>query len=132
MLARVHEHLADGGRFMVDTCYRRPDQMIDVLEEVEWFTLTHPQGRQIYVSGAERFDHLRQLWIQTCFERWDDAAGELVRPPWELTLRYVPPLDMEALLHYNGFKILARYGEYDGLPYSEDSDGGPIYVCEKC
>ena len=36
------------------------------------------QARDIFVnnvSGSDRFDHQRQLWIQTCFERWDDADG---------------------------------------------------------
>jgi SAM-dependent methyltransferase len=69
MLARVREHMADGGQFMFDTCELHPGRMVNALEEVEWFTLAHPNGREIYVSGTERYDYANQLWIQTCYER---------------------------------------------------------------
>jgi SAM-dependent methyltransferase len=131
MLARVREHLTPGGIFMFDTCYNRPPRMVDEPDEVAWFDLTHPNGRQIYITGTSRYEHTRQLWIQTCYERWDQPDGELVRPPWTLTLRYVAPLDMEALLHYNGFTVLKCYADWDGSPYTEEDEYGPAFVCQK-
>jgi hypothetical protein len=82
------------------------------------------------VSGKDRFDHARQHYIQTCYERWDAPDGDLVRPSWELTLRYLMPLEMEAILHYNGFKIMAQYADWDGSPITQDKPFG-IYICEK-
>ena len=96
-----------------------------------WYTLTHPNGRRVYVSGTDRFDILWQVHIQTCYERWDAADAELMRPPWELTLRYVAPLDLEALLHYNGLEVLGRYGDGEGGPCTEETEGGPWCVCGK-
>jgi len=130
MLARVHEHLADDGLFMVDISYLPPSRMVTVLEEVEWFTLTHPNGRKIFVSGIDRFDFSKQQWTQTCFERWDEPGGELLRQPWELTLRFTMPQEMETLLHYNGFKIVSKYAEWDGTLETEDNPAS-IYLCEK-
>jgi hypothetical protein len=129
MLARVREHMADGGRFMFDTC-DVPLSRGNVLEELTWFTITHPNGRQIYVSGTERFDYSKQLWVQTCYERWDGPSGELVRPPWVLTLRYTMPQEMEALLHYNGFHVVSTYAEYDGTPASAEKPTS-LYICEE-
>lgn len=130
MLACVREHLRDGARFMFDVWYFHPNRMIDKIEERAWYTLDHTNGRQVYVSGMDRFDHARQLSIQTCYERWDSPDGALVRPSWELTLRYMMPQEMEALLHYNGFKIMAQYADWDGAPVTQDKPFG-IYICEK-
>ena len=131
MLAGVREHLTDDGIFMLDVCYRRPRHMVDLTDEVEWYTLTHPNGREVYVTGTERFDDLRQLWIQTCYERWDKPDGELVRPPWTLTLRIFGPTEMETLLHYNGFTIVERYAKWDDSPDAEDCEFCPILICQK-
>jgi SAM-dependent methyltransferase len=130
MLNRVNEHLTDAGQFMFDIVFFPPPRLVDVLEEAEWFTLDHPNGRKIFVSGTDKFDYARQLFIQTCYERWDKPDGELVRPPWEHTLRYVMPQEMETLLYYNGFKIVAKYADYEG---SLETDKKParIFICQK-
>ena len=104
--------------------------MVTTLEELEWFTLTHPNGRKIFVTGIDRFDFAKQRWTQTCFERWDEPGGELLRQPWELTLRYTMPQEMETLLHYNGFKIVSKYAEWDGTLETEENPAS-IYLCEK-
>ena len=130
MLARVHEHLADDGQFLFDTMSKMPGEMVNALEEREWFTLSHPNGREIYVSGTDRFDYAQQHWIQTCYERWDEPDGELVRPANELILRYTMPQDVESILHYNGFKIVARYADYNGTPGSADQPA-TVFLCEK-
>ena len=130
MLSRVYEHLADGGQFLFDNLLMQPAQMVDELEETAWYTMTHPNGRQIHASGTQWFDHVQQWYVQRCHERWDNTDGELVRPAWQLTLRYIMPQEMEALLHYNGFKVTARYDDYLGNPASPD-EFAHIYLCEK-
>jgi len=42
-------NLADGGQFLFDNMPMRPAQMVDELEDVAWYTLIHPNGRQIYL-----------------------------------------------------------------------------------
>lgn len=130
LLACVREHLANDGRFMFDTCEYLPGQMVNQLAEVSWFTLTHPNGRQIYVSGTSRYDYTRQHWLQVCYERWDEPQGELVRAPWELTLRYTMPQDVDTLLYYNGFKIVASYCDYDGTLGTAERPPS-LFICTK-
>lgn len=130
MLACVHEHLTDDGQFLFDTCNKSPTQMIDQSDEEEWYTLDHPSGRTIFVSGKSWYDHTKQLEIQVAYERWDGPDGELVRQPWQLTLRYTMPQELETLLYYNGFKITSRYTEHDGtLPTAQIPPS--VFICMK-
>jgi SAM-dependent methyltransferase len=130
MLACVQEHLVDGGQYMFDICHLPPSQMVNELDEVDWFSLTHPNGRQIYVSGKDIYDYSLQIRTQICYERWDSPDGELVRTPWELTLRYSFPQEIETLLHYNGFMIVAKYADYDGIPATAENIA-EVFICEK-
>ena len=130
MLACVHQHLTDDGQFMFDVCDRPLGQMVDQPEEEAWYTMAHPNGRTIYFSGKSWYDHTEQLWIQMGYERWDEPEGELVRQPWTLTLRYTMPQELETLLHYNGFKIIAKHAEYDGTPSTPQRPPG-VFICEK-
>lgn len=130
MLACVHEHLTDDGQFGFDICERPPNEMVNEREEVAWYTRTHPNGREVHVSGKSWYEHTKQLWIQVGYERWDGPEGELIRPPWELILRYTMPQDLEALLHYNGFNVVSAYADHDGTPATADKLPG-IYICEK-
>ena len=130
MLACVREHMNSKSQFMLDICYIPPDSMVETLDEVEWYTATDPQGRRLYVSGTDRYDHQRQVWIQTCTHRLDNADGEVIAPPWELTLRYQMPQEVEAILHYNGFKVVDRYADWEGTPVTEKRPA-EIFICEK-
>ena len=130
MLTCVQEHLMGDGKFMFDVCHLPPSQMVDELEEVEWFTITHPNGREIYVSGKDIYEYTLQQRTQICYERWDAPTGEFVRPPWKLILRYSFPQEIESLLHYNGLKITAKYADYDGSPATADRPP-EVYICEK-
>lgn len=130
MLACVHEHLTADGQYMFDTCERPPSEMVNEPEEVAWYTMTHPNGREIYFSGKSWYDYTQQLWFQMGYERWDELTGELVRPPWELTLRYTMPQDLETLLYYNGFKVISKYADHDGTPATSEQLPG-VFICEK-
>jgi len=39
----------------------------------------------------------------------------------ELNLRMIFPQELDAILNYNGFKIDAKYGDYDQKPFTSDS-----------
>jgi hypothetical protein len=45
-------------------------------------------------------------------------------------LRYTFPQELEALLHYNGFTIARRYGDWNGEPLTAASRS-IIVVCRK-
>ena len=129
MLARVSEHLAADGIFAFDIGTHEFKHMANE-EDTEWFTLTDPQGRQICAGGATRFDYDRQLWFQHGWYRLGDASGALLSEPWELILRYNFPQAVEAVLHYNGFEVIARYTDWFGAPPSAD-EGASVFVCRR-
>jgi hypothetical protein len=98
--------------------------------EKEWFTYKNPAGREIRVSGTENYDPIRQVKLETAFRRWTDDNGQEILKVAPLSLRFMFPQEMEALLHYNGFKILERYGDWDSSPLTAES-ALMILVCGK-
>lgn len=129
-LARVREHLHDDGLFVVSAIFPRTSLLGSVDEEQEWFTTQHPSGYEIHVSGTEYYDAVRQIKVETAHRRWRDNDGKEVVRVAPLSLRYLYPQEMEALLHYNGFTVLERYGDYDSGPLTNKSRM-QIYVCKK-
>jgi SAM-dependent methyltransferase len=127
-LARVREHLAPGGRFVLEAVFPKPDTMYDA-EEEEWWSYTDERGRTVRVSGTQRYDHVRQVKHETACRRWHDAEGREITRRAPLALRYVFPREMEALLPYNGLRILDCYGDWDRGPLTDDSEV-MIYVCD--
>jgi SAM-dependent methyltransferase len=103
MLSRVYQHLAPGGKFLVDVSFKHPNRMVDVAEEQAWYSFTDDQGRQITVSGTDRYDHGQQIWVQTSRQSWLEDGRTKRSQPVQLALRYLMPQEMETLLHYNGF-----------------------------
>ena len=129
-LARVREHLQDGGLFVLGSIFPRPALLGSVVEEQEWFTEQHPDGYEIRVSGTEHYDAVRQVKVETAYRRWRDNEGREVVRVAPLTLRYMFPQEMEVLLNHNGLEIVERYGDYDSSPLTNESRM-QIYVCRK-
>jgi len=129
-LRRVREHLDDEGLFVFGSWFPRLEMLEDVEEEKEWFTTQHPDGYEIHVSGTECYDALRQVKVETAYRRWRDANGREVLKVAPLSLRYNFPQELEALLHYNGFTLVERYGDTDSNPLTNDSRM-LICVCRK-
>ena len=73
------------------------------------------------------FPHPHRL---TSTGRWTDASGQEKLRVAPLSLRYVFPQEMEALLHYNGFEIVEVYGDADCSPLTNESSA-MIYVRKK-
>jgi SAM-dependent methyltransferase len=120
-LARVREHLEDDGRLVLSLFLPKPRNLTSSEEEEEWFVAEHPDGYEIKVSGIDRYDPIRQVKTETAYRRWTDASGNAVTQVAPLSLRYVFPQEMEALLHYNGFEIDEQYGDFDQGPVTDES-----------
>ena len=129
-LSRVREHLDDEGLFIFGSFFPHMDMLESVAEEKEWFTTHHPDGWEIRVSGTEFYDELQQVKVETAYRRWTDASGKEFVQVAPLALRYNFPQELEALLHYNGFTVVERYGDNDASPLTRESRR-MIYVCRK-
>ncbi|MBL8102335.1 MAG: class I SAM-dependent methyltransferase [Anaerolineales bacterium] len=129
-LARVREHLEDDGRLVLSLFFPKPRNLMSTDEVEEWFTAEHPDGYEIKVSGIDKYDAFRQIKTETAYRRWTDGSGKEILQVAPLSLRYVFPQEMEALLHYNGFEIIEQYGDFDRSPVTEENSLITL-VCRK-
>lgn len=129
-LARVREHLEDEGRLAFSLFFPKPRNLVSTDEVEEWFTAEHPDGYEIKVSGIDKYDAFRQVKTETAYRRWTDASGKEMTQVAPLSLRYVFPQEMEALLYYNGFEIVEQYGDVDRSPVTDESRQ-IYYICRK-
>jgi SAM-dependent methyltransferase len=129
ILACVREHLDTDGRYVLCVSMLQPTQMTDK-EEREWFSYVDHQGCEVRVSGTERYDLVRQIYHEDAVRRWRDEAGQEVIRHAPLARRIFFPPELEALLHYNGFTVLDRYGSWDASPLTNESHT-MIFVCKR-
>jgi SAM-dependent methyltransferase len=140
-LARVREHLAPRGRFVVDLSVpRAADLARDGSKPFHAPRFRHPTAG-VVVTNREHFDYdpIRQvLFVSMEFEPFAPAprpqeergrpnaqakprltAGGWVTP---LAHRQFFPQEWAALLHYNGFRVERVEGDFHGGPLTRDSD----------
>jgi SAM-dependent methyltransferase len=121
-LARVREHLAQGGRFVVDLSVPvASDLARDPSKAYNAPRFRHPSAA-VMVKNREHFDYdpVRQvLFVSSVFEPVGDPSQSWVTP---LAHRQFFPQEWEALLYYNGFDVERVEGDYCGGPLTKDSD----------
>jgi SAM-dependent methyltransferase len=121
-LARVREHLAPRGELVFDVSMPEPAELARDparAHATPRFKYPTPEGGTL-VRYAERFDYdkVRQvLFVAMEFTPVDGSD------PWMTPLahRQFYPQELEALLHYNGFTITARHGDFFGGPLTSSS-----------
>jgi 2-polyprenyl-3-methyl-5-hydroxy-6-metoxy-1,4-benzoquinol methylase len=131
MLGCIREHLTPDGYFLFET--RNPN-VRNLMQErhPEGETFALPDGGQLVVTDEQHYDPLTQIQHYTSLYQWLQAGTQQVTKQKVLRvgLRYIYPQEMEALLHYNGFKVHTVYGSWQGEPLSADSPA-MIYVVQK-
>ena len=65
------------------------------------------------------------MWFQ--YDRTEDGEGP-EEVAVQLSHRCFFPAELEALLHYNGFEVLARYGDFEQGELRGDSES-QVLVC---
>jgi SAM-dependent methyltransferase len=119
-LSGVKSHLAPGGQLVFDFSVPHPDYLgADPRRRFGHPRFRHP--KRGLVKYGERFDYdpLRQvLTMKLEFEPVDGSA------PWvvPLTHRQFFPLEMESLLHYNGFGDIEWSSDFTDSPADHETD----------
>ena len=126
-LAAVREHLAPGGRFIMELY--NPSLEILSREEGErspFLEYDHPDGEgkvQVDFSSLyEKATQLQHLTLHYSLPGVDDQPTERVR------IRMYFPQELDALLKYNGFEVVEKYGDFDGKAF-ESGDNYQVVVC---
>jgi SAM-dependent methyltransferase len=127
-LATVQAHLAPGGQLVFDVLtpdlramvrdpgrlYRGPSFKLD--------------GRRYDYFEAFDYDAVRQVQLVSMVFQSLDELGDLRSLP--LSQRQFFPEELAMLLHYNGFALVRRYGDFTGGPLTADSES-QIVVARK-
>jgi len=126
-LARVREHLLPGGRFALNIfkphlpfLLADPEQRRVVFDHIP-----APGGGEITIVEQNRYDAATQINHVLWTVQRPDGSEERQ----ELNLRMYFPAEMDALLHYNGFRIVRKDGDFQGTPFGSGSSH-QVFVCE--
>ena len=87
----------------------------------------HPEaGKKLLYQESFDYDPIAQVqFINMHFTDPYDEERSFMTP---LAHRQFFPIELEALIRYNGFETLYRFGDFDRSPLGEDSES-QIYVC---
>ena len=129
MLACVREHLQPDGYFLFETRNPSPQNLLEVrhLAGQQYVTAA---GGQLVVNEQQYYDPLTQVQHYTRFLQITHPDGQIEERTNRTGLRYIYPQEMEALLHYNRFKIHACYGDWQQGPLTATALD-MIYVCQR-
>ncbi len=118
--ARVHEHLAPGGRFVFDFSLPQPADLARDPEKTYGAPRYKDPTTGKLVRYAERFEYdaFRQLLLVRMQLTPEGEAPHVV----PLTHRQFFPREMEALLHYNGFVDLRFTADFSDQPADRYAD----------
>jgi SAM-dependent methyltransferase len=120
-LARVKEHLTARGELVFDISMPLAEDLARNPNEA--FTLApfeHPTLGRVKYREHFDYDRVRQiLFVSMYFTPTKNPREELMTP---LAHRQFYPREMEALLHYNGFKVTALHGDFHRGRLDQHSD----------
>jgi SAM-dependent methyltransferase len=121
-LETVRVHLARNGRLVFDVLVPSVRELArDPMKTYRSRPVVRPEDKRRYRYGETfEYDPITQIeMITMVFEREGEPESLFITP---LAQRQYFPAELEALLHYNGFTIETRYGDFDGGPLTPDSD----------
>jgi SAM-dependent methyltransferase len=128
-LARVREHLEEGGRFVFDV--QNPNLRWLVRDPSKRWARTifrHPTtGQRMSYSTNHEYDPVSQIAvIRLYYEPADGGSGE--RRVVVLSQRKFFPAELETLVSHGGFAVEERYGDFAGEPLTGEAES-QLLVC---
>lgn len=85
-----------------------------------------PAGRRVRIDEVSHYDSANQTNRAT----WAISVNGEKPVMQRLDMRCFYPLEMDALLKYNGFRVVHKYGTFDKKPFTSDTLK-QIYICVK-
>jgi SAM-dependent methyltransferase len=125
VLAGVRRHLAPGGVFAFDVF--NPSVHFLVRGEKlrkDCYRFRLEDGRTVRISEICRYDSAGQVNRVQWLHRIEHGPERVQR----LDMRCFYPLEMDAILRYNGFRVVAKYGDFSRHPFTSASMK-QVYVC---
>ena len=120
VLGKVAQALKSGGKFLLDVVNR--DRLVRDFQAREW----HAADEGWLVLEERTFDHLsgrmETLWV--C------VARDGVRYERLSSVRLYTTSELRTMLERAGLKVTNLFGDYDGSPYSWDSQRLIVVACK--
>lgn len=119
-LSCVRGHLLPEGRFVIDAFVPSQERLArDPRERFLNAEYQHPDGEgTVIVRESNEYDPASQINRVRLYYEIPGMREEIVE---ELDMRMFFPKELDALLKYNGFKIDAKYGDYEDTGFSSNS-----------
>ena len=123
--AVVKNHLKEGGLFLMD-CFNPDIRYITEAEkgQQEIAAYTTGSGREVVVKETMRYENATQInriqWHYFIDGEFDSTQ--------DLDMRMFFPQELDSYLEQSGFKIIHKYGGFEGEPFNDYSDK-QIFVC---
>jgi SAM-dependent methyltransferase len=116
----VGEHLAEGGRFIIDTF--NPDLKFlekDTSGPLHVITYLDPDGKgKVVMTETSEYDCAAQVNRIVWHYEIDGQEDAVVH---RMDMRIFFPQELDALLKFNGFEIEHKHGNYNESPFGPDS-----------
>ncbi len=122
----VKKHLKEGGLFLLD-CFNPNIQFIveGEKEQKEIAKYTTNDGREVLIKEIMRYENNTQI---NRIE-WHYFINGVFDSIQNLDMRLFFPQELDAYLKWNGFKIIHKYGGFEGEAFDDGSEK-QIYVCQ--
>jgi ubiquinone/menaquinone biosynthesis C-methylase UbiE len=123
-LDHVRRHVAAGGAFLIQmftpsaAILARAGEGSDPIPTSKGWYLDARSGRKFAASFRVVYDPATQVSVSNYDYRSDDGEAH---GSFELTMRQFFPQEIDALLHYNGFDVVAKYGDVERTPFDQKS-----------
>lgn len=128
-LSCVRDHLASDGRFIVTVFVPDPKLLQRRCDERLLFAeYQDPNGRgKVTVTHTYTYEPDTQIKRIATYHRFEDSGEEITGA---LNMRMFFPQEIDALLKYNGFRIVHKWGDVDRRPFDADSTQ-QLIVCRR-
>jgi len=122
---RVKHHLNRDGLFIIDIFNPSIQFMVKSEETyIEQYRFKKTDGTEVVISEKGKYDSAAQ--INRVKWKYEFDGKEYID---KLDMRCYYPLEMDALINYNGFEIVAKFGDYDENPFDSESKK-QIFICK--
>ena len=124
----VRNHLNDNGRFIIDFFNPQLDMLTKDPNECDVIAkYSDPDGKgKIIVAESHFYDAASQISRVKNYY----MIGNQKEVAVGFNMRIFYPQELDALVHYNGFTIEAKYGNYNESPFVSESSK-QLIVCSK-
>lgn len=125
-LSRVKEHLTPAGVFIMELYNPSMEILGQGEDRAPFLEYEHPDGDgTVWVNVSSTYDTATQIQHLTLHYSLPEVKEQ---PTEHINIRMYFPQELEALLKYNGFEVVEKYGDFEGKGF-ESGDNHQIVVC---